>query len=44
MKRVPAKTPRPYKEARGIKFQPSPSTPKPKAPPAKAPNQDEAKK
>jgi hypothetical protein len=36
MKRVPAKTPRPYKEARGIKFQPPPAPPKPKASPAKA--------
>lgn len=30
MKRVPAKTPRPWKEARGIKFQPLPSQPKAK--------------
>ena len=38
MKRVPAKPPRPYKEARGVKFQPSPAPPKPKGPPlAKAP-------
>lgn len=33
MKRVPAKPPRPWKEARGIKFQPPPAPPKPKAPP-----------
>ena len=42
MKRVPAKTPRPFREARGIKFQPVPVRAKPKVGPAAAPKEGEA--